>query len=186
MEIAIENALALAEMRRSRGVTQKQLAETMHVSQANISRIEHGEDAQLSTIQRYISALGGHLSSAPYSRTALSSCRQVMSSAEQASALALALTGAEEKAHFGNVDFRVRNKVFASFSAPDTMTLKLDPEHARILVEADPETYALHPGSWGQRGWIRVMLSRIGPDDLADLIHESWSRVAPKRNELSN
>jgi transcriptional regulator with XRE-family HTH domain len=61
MEIAIENALALAEMRRSRGVTQKQLAETMHVSQANISRIEHGEDAQLSTIQRYISALGGHL-----------------------------------------------------------------------------------------------------------------------------
>jgi len=59
--VAIENALALAQMRRSRGVTQKQLAEAMHVSQANISRIEHGEDAQLSTIQRYISALGGSL-----------------------------------------------------------------------------------------------------------------------------
>jgi DNA-binding XRE family transcriptional regulator len=59
--VAIENALALAEMRRRRGVTQKQLAAAMHVSQANISRIEHGEDVQLSTIQRYISALGGHL-----------------------------------------------------------------------------------------------------------------------------
>ena len=109
-----------------------------------------------------------------------------MSSAEQASALALALTGAEEKAHFGNVDFRVRNKVFASFPASDAMTLKLDPEHARILVEADPETYALHPGIWGQRGWTRVTLSRIHPDDLADLIHDSWSRVAPKRLVASN
>lgn len=61
METAIENALALAEMRRTRGVTQRQLAEAMHVSQANISRIEHGEDVQFSTIQRYVNALGGHV-----------------------------------------------------------------------------------------------------------------------------
>ena len=104
-----------------------------------------------------------------------------MTTVEQATEIAMAMPGAEEKGHFGNVDFRVRNKIFASFPAPDTMTLKLDPEHARILVETDPGTYALHPGVWGQRGWIRVTLSRIDPDDLADLIHESWSRVAPKR-----
>ena len=109
-----------------------------------------------------------------------------MSSVEQASALALGMPGAEQKEHFGNVDFRVRNKVFASFPSPDMITLKLDPEQARILVEADPETYALHPGVWGQRGWIRVTLSRIAADDLADLIHESWSRVAPKRQISSN
>lgn len=57
----IEQALALAEMRRSRGLTQQQLAEAMHVSQANVSRIERGEDAQLSTIRRYVHALGGNL-----------------------------------------------------------------------------------------------------------------------------
>ena len=57
----IENAMALAEMRRSRGMTQQQLADAMHVSQANVSRIEHGEDAQLSTIRSYILALGGRL-----------------------------------------------------------------------------------------------------------------------------
>jgi len=99
---------------------------------------------------------------------------------EQAIALAMAMPGVEQKGHFGNMDFRVRNKIFASFPYPDAMTLKLDPEHARVLVESDPETYALHAGVWGQRGWIRVALSRIAPDDLADLIHESWSRVAPK------
>ncbi len=57
----IENALALADMRRSRGMTQKQLAEAMQVTQANVSRIEHGQDAQLSTIRKYVNALGGQL-----------------------------------------------------------------------------------------------------------------------------
>ena len=109
-----------------------------------------------------------------------------MTTVERATEIALAMPGAEQKGHFGNVDFRMRNKVFASFPAPDTMTLKLDPEHARILVESDADTYALHPGVWGQRGWIRVALSRIDPEDLADLIHESWSRVAPKRLVESN
>ena len=61
MAIAIEQALALAEMRRDRGMTQKQLAEAMHVSQANVSRIERGQDAQLSTIRKYVNALGGEL-----------------------------------------------------------------------------------------------------------------------------
>ena len=93
--------------------------------------------------------------------------------------MALALPGAEQKGHFGNVDFRARNKVFASFPDPDAMTLRLDPEHARALVESDPTTFAPHPGVWGQRGWTRVTLSRITPDDLADLMHESWARIAP-------
>jgi hypothetical protein len=90
------------------------------------------------------------------------------------------MPGAEQKSHVGNVDFRVRNKVFASFPAPDAMTLRLDPEHARILIESDPQIYVPHPGVWGQRGWLRVTLSRIAPNDLADLIHESSSRLAPK------
>jgi predicted DNA-binding protein (MmcQ/YjbR family) len=109
-----------------------------------------------------------------------------MTHADQATAIALRMPGAEQKEHFGNVDFRVRNKVFASFPGLDQMTLRLDPEHARMLVAFDSETYALHPGVWGQRGWIRITLSRIPSDELADLIHESWSRVAPKRNLMSN
>jgi hypothetical protein len=93
----------------------------------------------------------------------------------------LALPGAEQKGHFGNVDFRVRNNVFASFPHPDQMTVRLEPEHARILIESDPETFGPHPGVWGQWGWIRVTLSRIEPDALADLVYDSWRRVAYDR-----
>ena len=61
------------------------------------------------------------------------------------------------------------------------MTLSLEPEHSRILIESDPETYVLQHCVWGERGWLRVTLSRIDQYVLADLIYESGSRVAPRQ-----
>lgn len=58
---AIVTALALGQLRESRAVTQRALAETLDVSQANISRIEHEEDLYISTLRSYIEALGGRL-----------------------------------------------------------------------------------------------------------------------------
>jgi transcriptional regulator with XRE-family HTH domain len=54
-------ALALADLRESRGITQTQLAEVLAVTQENVSRLERGQDIYLSTLQRYIEGLGGHL-----------------------------------------------------------------------------------------------------------------------------
>jgi len=58
---AVLAAMRLAELRESRGLTQLQLAERLGVTQVNVSRIERAEDTQLSTINRYVEALGGHL-----------------------------------------------------------------------------------------------------------------------------
>ena|SRR5438093_7201687 len=58
---AIEDALALAELRQSRHVTQVQLAETLGISQGNVSRLEARNDVYLSTLRSYVEALGGHL-----------------------------------------------------------------------------------------------------------------------------
>src|SRR5213592_1027800 len=58
---AIEDALALAELRQSRHVTQVQLAETLGISQGNVSRLEARSDVYLSTLRSYVEALGGHL-----------------------------------------------------------------------------------------------------------------------------
>jgi len=53
--------MALTATREQQGLTQKQVAETLGVSQANISRIEHEEDLYLSTLRDYVDALGGEL-----------------------------------------------------------------------------------------------------------------------------
>ena len=58
---AMQDVLALAELRASREVTQEGLADALGVSQPNISRIEHQDDAYLSTLRSYVEALGGRL-----------------------------------------------------------------------------------------------------------------------------
>lgn len=58
---AMHDVLALQELRESRKVTQTALAETLDMTQANISRIERQDDLYLSTIEEYIEGLGGRL-----------------------------------------------------------------------------------------------------------------------------
>ena len=53
--------MRLAELRRKRGISQTQIAEALAVTQPNISRIEQEDDVYLSTLARYVAALGGHL-----------------------------------------------------------------------------------------------------------------------------
>ncbi len=58
---AYDVVLGLAELRESRGLTQARLAESLDVSQPNVSRIEGKEDLRLSTLCSYVEALGGYL-----------------------------------------------------------------------------------------------------------------------------
>lgn len=52
---------SLAELRRARSFTQAQLATTLNLPQSQISRIEHQAELYISTLARYIEAMGGHL-----------------------------------------------------------------------------------------------------------------------------
>lgn len=52
----------LSELRRKLDLTQAIVADRLDVTQENISHIERGEaDVRLSTLSRYVEALGGHL-----------------------------------------------------------------------------------------------------------------------------
>ncbi|MFA7236868.1 MAG: helix-turn-helix transcriptional regulator [Phycisphaeraceae bacterium] len=53
--------MALAELRKAAGLTQMELAGLLGVSQANLSKLEHAEDIQVSTLTRLIEAIGGRL-----------------------------------------------------------------------------------------------------------------------------
>lgn len=48
----------LAELRRTAGVTQLQVAERLGMTQGNVSRFEHQGDMLLSTLATYLEALG--------------------------------------------------------------------------------------------------------------------------------
>ncbi len=49
----------LAEMRATIGMTQAELAGALGVSQARISKIEHGEISGIEVVRAYVAALGG-------------------------------------------------------------------------------------------------------------------------------
>lgn len=52
---------SLAELRRARAFTQAQLADALDVPQSQVSRIEHQAELYISTLARYLEAMGGHL-----------------------------------------------------------------------------------------------------------------------------
>jgi DNA-binding XRE family transcriptional regulator len=52
---------SLAELRRHRGITQVQLAESLERAQPSISALENADDNYLSTIDAVVGALGGRL-----------------------------------------------------------------------------------------------------------------------------
>jgi transcriptional regulator with XRE-family HTH domain len=57
----VELDVALHELRESRGITQEQVAARLETSRPNVSRIEREVDVRMSTLQRYVEALGGEL-----------------------------------------------------------------------------------------------------------------------------
>lgn len=58
---AVRDALALADLRAQRGMTQEAVAGVLDVSQTHVSRIERQDDLYLSTLREYVAALGGEL-----------------------------------------------------------------------------------------------------------------------------
>jgi DNA-binding XRE family transcriptional regulator len=51
----------LAEMRMAAGITQAELATALGVSQARVSKIEHGETSGIDVVRAYVVALGGSI-----------------------------------------------------------------------------------------------------------------------------
>jgi DNA-binding XRE family transcriptional regulator len=59
--LARVRAHSLADVRRRKGLTQRQVADAMGVSTGRVSQIEHGDLSGLDVLDRYIQALGGQL-----------------------------------------------------------------------------------------------------------------------------
>jgi hypothetical protein len=95
--------------------------------------------------------------------------------------LACSLPEVEEKSHFEQPDFRVRNKIFAGLSRDGKQgTLKLTPEFQAMLIDAKPKVFVPAAGAWGAKGWTRVVLANLDAGVVPELLLEAWRLVAPK------
>jgi DNA-binding XRE family transcriptional regulator len=63
-DAAVKKALAempLQELRNARGLSQQMLAETLHIQQPAIAKLEKRADMYISTLRSHIKAMGGDL-----------------------------------------------------------------------------------------------------------------------------
>jgi len=105
-----------------------------------------------------------------------------MATSAQVRKLLLSMPEAEEKSHFGQPDFRVRNKIFGGLSPEgDRANLKLTPEVQAMLLDARPDAFVPAAGAWGRGGWTYVVLAKVKIEELRGLVAEAWRLVAPKR-----
>jgi hypothetical protein len=103
--------------------------------------------------------------------------------------LCLALPEAHEVEAWGEPTFRVRNKLFAMYAAPNNhhgagraaVWCKAAPGNQALMVRAEPERYFVPPYV-GPSGWVGVWLDRR-PDwkEVGELMRDSYRLVAPKK-----
>lgn len=55
----MDHALPLAELRRAHRMTQEQIASDLHINQASVAKLERRTDMYLSTLRRFVEAMGG-------------------------------------------------------------------------------------------------------------------------------
>jgi transcriptional regulator with XRE-family HTH domain len=56
-----KRTVMLGEIRRAQQMTQETLAEALGISQSEVSKVERRTDLYMSTLRRYIEAMGGEL-----------------------------------------------------------------------------------------------------------------------------
>ena len=57
----VDEYIALQEIRKARELTQKDVAKKLKISQDGVSRLEQRSDVMLSTLRKYVEAMGGSL-----------------------------------------------------------------------------------------------------------------------------
>jgi hypothetical protein len=96
--------------------------------------------------------------------------------------LALALPDVVEGSHFGNADFRVGGRIFATLSLEREGygVLLFTPEEQAGMVQDEPTVFSPVPGGWGKHGSTRVLLAKVAPDILEAALRTAWQGKARK------
>ena len=95
--------------------------------------------------------------------------------------IALSLPGAEEGTSYGTPACKVNGKLFARLHQDgESLVVGVDFEEREILMSAAPEKFYI-TDHYLKYTWMLVRLSAVRPDEIRDLVIQSWRRAAPKR-----
>jgi hypothetical protein len=90
--------------------------------------------------------------------------------------IALSLEGAEEGAHMGSPDFRVRGRIFATLASQSQGygNLMLTPEQQAEFVAERPDVFVPIAGGWGRMGMTHIRLDQANEDLLEGALRTAW------------
>jgi hypothetical protein len=87
----------------------------------------------------------------------------------------------EVSTSYGTPALKVRGKLFARLREDEeTLVLYVDFMEREALVQSSPGTFLVTP-HYQDHPMVLVRLDRADPDELRELVVESWRRRAPKR-----
>ena len=104
-----------------------------------------------------------------------------MATVDDVRRLALGLPETSEKPCYGTPGFYVRKHLFARIRSDDeTLVVKVDMGERELLMGAEPDVFFVtdHYRDWP---YVLVRIPAIEPDELAEVLTDSWLIVAPKR-----
>lgn len=90
------------------------------------------------------------------------------------------LPAVEESTWFRTPSLKVGKRSFVRLKENDVIVVLVDLEEKELLLRSEPETFFTTPHYDGYPA-VLVRLSAIEPDELAEVLQDSWCRVAPKR-----
>ena len=81
---------------------------------------------------------------------------------------------------FKTLSLKVRDKSFVRLREDDVIVVMVDQDEKEALLQAEPEVFFTTPHYDGYPAML-VRLSAIEPDELREVLIESWRRKAPKK-----
>jgi hypothetical protein len=93
--------------------------------------------------------------------------------------IVLSLPGAEESAHMGHPDFRVRGNIFATLGYPDESCgmVALTPTQQQEFMRIDPAFSPVN-GEWGEKGATLITLAAADETTVREALNLAWKKRA--------
>lgn len=94
--------------------------------------------------------------------------------------LGKSLPEVEESTWVNTPSLKVRKRSFVRLKEDDVIVVLVDVDEKELLLRSEPKIFFTTPHYDGYPA-VLVRLSAIEPDELAEVLEDSWRRVAPKR-----